>query len=286
MPNPLINRTVLMSDADHFSVMELNPYSHGSDQPDTDTAVSEHTTIRKALQTAGVNVKSVESPDDCQDGVYTANWALVRGDTAVLSSLPAPRQSEEPYARRALEKLGKKVLEAPYRFSGQGDALPVGEYLIVGSHYRTDPRMHQFLADRLGYNVVSVQTIPQTDKAGNPVTNAVTGWPDSFFYDVDLAFSVLTPGLIAWCPEAFDRSSQDAIAELPFDKIEVTYDEAVLGFACNLVSTGETVIMSSRAPKFQAAIESKGLNVVPVWAGNLAKGGGFIRCTTLTLDNL
>ena len=286
MPNPLINRTVLMSGADQFSVKELNPYSHQADQPDQAVAVTEHTSIRQALESAGVVVRTVDAPKDCQDGVYTANWGLVRGDTVVLSSLPGPRQPEEPYARRTLERLGKKVLESPYRFSGQGDALPIGDYLIVGSHYRTDPRMHQFLSDRLGYKVVGVQTIPYTDKAGNPVTNSLTGWPDSFFYDLDLAVSILRPNLIAWCPEAFDRASQDAIRELPMEKIEVSYEEAVMGFACNLVSTGETVVMSDHAPKLKAAIQAHGLTTITPHVTELIKGGGFIRCTTLTLDNV
>src|SRR6185437_4990401 len=89
---PTINRTVLMSGAEHFSVKELNPYSDATDQPEVARTIAEHGAIRQALESAGVQVTKVDAPAGCQDGVYTANWALVRGDTAVMSSLPGPRQ--------------------------------------------------------------------------------------------------------------------------------------------------------------------------------------------------
>ena len=280
-----INSTVLMSGTEFFHVEELNPYSDASNQPDSGVAAQEHAAIQHALEQAGVTVKKVAAPQDCQDGVYTANWALTRGKKAVLASLPNMRKDEEPYAEQTLRSLGFEVFKAPYRFSGQGDALPVGNYLLCGSQYRTDPRMHDFLAQRLGYEVIGLQTVPATDVNGQPVTNKVTGWPDSFFYDIDLAISVLRSDLIAWCPDAFMPESQEKIRALPLDKIEVSLEEATKGFACNLVSTGEVVVMSDMAPLLRTAIEAKGLKTVHPPINELAKGGGYIRCTTLTLDN-
>lgn len=283
--NPAINRTVLMSGADYFSVQELNPYSRTADQPDKAAAASEHAAIEAALVQAGIEVKKVAAPPDCQDGVYTANWALCRGTTAVLSYLPNMRRAEQTYAERYLNELGFQTVKAPYRFSGQGDALPCGDYLFCGSVYRTDPLMHEFLAGELGYEVIGLQTVPALDPNGQPLVNNITGWPDSFFYDIDLALAVLTPGLIAWCPVAFTAESQEKIRALPLDKLEVSFQEATEGFACNLVSNGQTVVMSARAPELQAAIEAKGLQTITPAITELAKGGGYIRCTTLTLDN-
>lgn len=281
-----INRTVLMSGAEFFHVEELNPYSHKADQPDVIRAQEEHKAIRAALESAGIHTVMVDAPAGCQDGVYTANWGLCRGDTVVLSALPDMRRAEEPHAEEALRSLGKKIVTPPYRFSGQGDALPCGNLLFAGSGYRTDPRMHAFLADTLGYDVVSLRTLPELDDDGRPVTNHVTGWPDSFFYDIDLALSVITPGLIAWCPEAFTPQSRETIAGLgAVDKIEVSLREAERSFACNLVSTGDTVVMSAHAPGLRAALEARGLQIATPEIHELVKGGGFIRCTTLTLDN-
>lgn len=281
-----INSSVLMSGPTYFAVEELNPYSHKNTQPDQTKAAEEFDTIRQALLDAGVTVETFGSPEGCQDGIYTANWGLCRNGTAILSSLPRMRSQEEAYAREALEDQGLSVIPAPYLFSGQGDALPCGDLIFMGQGYRTDPRMHQVVADELGYQVISLQTVPQLDNSGQPVINTVTQLPNSYFYDLDLALAIITPELIAWCPKAFTPESQAVLKELDIEKIEVSYTEAVEGFACNLVSTGETVVMSNKAPEFKAALEERGLSTVTPDITELAKGGGYIRCTTLTLDNL
>ena len=278
-----------MSDTDFFdSALAINPFMDPANPIDLVAAKAEHASIKAALQSAGVTVIEVAAPLDCQDGVYAANWALVRGDTAVMARLPGARQGEEAYAEKTLRALGKTIVMIPegLRFSGQGDALPCGNYLLTGSNYRTDPAVHTLLAEALDYEVISLQTVPQIDPSGNSVINAVSGWPDSFFYDIDLALSVLRPDLIAWCPEAFMPDSQNKIRALPIERIEVSLEEALEAFACNLVSTGETVVMSNLAPNFRAAVEAHGLKTITPDITELTKGGGYIRCITLTLDNL
>ncbi|HET9174139.1 MAG TPA: arginine deiminase-related protein [Candidatus Saccharimonadales bacterium] len=282
----MINTSVIMSGAAYFSDQyAINPYMDSSVAVQRDGATAELATIQADLESAGVTVTRVAEPENCQDGVYTANWGLVRGNTVVLSYLPNMRRAEQPHAEKILTDMGYETIKAPYRFSGQGDALPCGNYLFCGSVYRTDPLMHDFLAEQLGYEVIGLQTIPAVDQNNQPIINSVSGWPDSFFYDIDLALSVLSPSLIAWCPGAFTPESQEKIRALPLEKIEVSFTEATDGFACNLVSTGETVIMSARAPELKAAIEAKGLKTITPAITELAKGGGYIRCTTLTLDN-
>lgn len=284
----LINQKVLMSGANYFNDgFAINAYMDDAVPVDMLKAQAEHDAIRHALEKAGVDIVQVMPPHGCQDGVYTANWGLCRGDTVILSSLPNKRKSEEPYAANVLGKLGKRLVHVPdgLKFSGQGDALPCGNYLFIGSNYRTDTAVHEFIAMELGYQVIGLQTVPSIDESGKPIINTVTGWPDSFFYDIDLAISVLSPSLIAWCPDAFTPDSQAKIRALTtIDKIEVSITEAQQGFACNLVSTGETVIMSANAPQLQKALEARGLKTITPEISELAKGGGYIRCTTLTLD--
>ncbi len=288
-----INRTVLMSDALNFSAEQaINPYYFDS-HADANAAEAEHASIRAALESAGVEVIQVASPKESQDGVYTANWALVRGNKAVLARLPNVRKAEEAYARTVLESLGKEVIEVPgeLHFSGQGDALACGNYLFCGNGYRSDEAAQAFAAEILGYDRIQLKTIPQLDEAGVPVINPISGWADSFFYDIDLALSIIrhpegdTPGLIAYCPEAFTPESREKLATLDnIEAIEVSFEEAEHAFACNLVSTGETVIMGDQAPNLKAALEAHGLTVITPRIYELSKGGGYIRCTTLTLD--
>jgi N-dimethylarginine dimethylaminohydrolase len=286
-----------MSGVDFFDDgLAINPFMDKNVKIDIEKARAEHQSIQQALVEAGVDVKVIPPPKDCQDGVYTANWALVRGKNAVLSTLPNARKAEEPYAQKAMTALGINTIKIPgdVHFSGQGDSLPCGEFLFTGSRYRTDNAAHDFLAEKLGYTVISLQTIPKKSLFGygKPVINKNSGWPDSFFYDIDLALAILKfptegkKGLIAWCPEAFLPSSRKVLNDFDgVDKIEVSFSEAKKGFACNLVSTGETVVMSANAPIFKAKLESLGFKVVTPQITELAKGGGYIRCTTLTLNN-
>lgn len=286
------NQTVLMSDALHFSAEQaINPY-YGDPHVNTSNATQEHNAIAQLLTQAGVAVTRVPSPTDSQDGVYTANWALVRGDKAILAALPNVRKAEEAYAEKVLTNLGKEIIHVPegLKFSGQGDALPCGDLLFCGSGYRSDVDAQAFAAEQLGYRRIQLQTIPELEH-GTPVINPVSGWADSFFYDIDLALSIIKmpenghKGLIAYCPDAFMPESQKTLAVLEdVDKIEVSFEEATKAFACNLVSTGETVVMSAHAPTLKSALEAHGLTVLTAEISELAKGGGYIRCTTLTLD--
>jgi N-dimethylarginine dimethylaminohydrolase len=282
-----INNKVLMSGAKYFAdTYAINAHMDSSVMVNIDAAIEEHIGLKNLFEESGIEVLSVVPPLDCQDGVYTANWGLCRGKKVITSSLPNIRQAEEPYAASILGNLGFEIIKAPYHFSGQGDALPCGNLLFCGSNYRTDPKMHEFIAQSLGYEVIGLQTIPKIDSLGQAEINSVTGWPDSFFYDLDLAISVLRNDLIAWCPEAFLAESQEKIRRLQIEKIEVSLEEATKGFGCNLISTSEIVIMSDSAPKLQQAIEDYGMRTVTPHITELCKGGGFIRCTSLTLDNL
>lgn len=283
----LINKKVLMSGAEYFDDgFAINPYMDDQIPVDVDKALAEHAEIKRCFENAGIEVIMVPPPADCQDGVYTANWALIHGQKAIMSNLPNKRRAEEPYAEEVLKNFGFEVVkfDENLHFSGQGDALPCGKYLFTGTEYRTSVEVHPLLAQETGLEVISLQTIPELDSYNNPVINLVTGWPDSFFYDLDLALSVITPGLIAWCPEAFTTESQEKIRSIDdLDKIEVDFEEATKASACNLVSTGETIIMGSRAPKLKSELEARGFKVLAPDVTELMKGGGFIRCMSLTL---
>lgn len=290
----ILNSHVLMSNANYFSVeAAINPYYHQGEAMDVNGAIKEHSTIRDLLIEAGVEVTQVPAPKDSQDGVYTANWALVRGNKAVLSRLPDVRQAEEAHAEKILTDMGIEAIHVPngLRFSGQGDALPYGNYLFCGQGYRADVEAQIFAAEQLGYERIQLQTIPEMDINGQPVVNKVSGWPDSFFYDIDLTLAVIRPpqegkkGLIAYCKEAFTPESQQILEEFDdAEKILISLEEATEAFACNLISTGETVIMSDKAPRLKSDLEAHGLKIVTPHITELIKGGGYIRCTTLSFN--
>ena len=263
-----MNKTLLVSDADNFSVeFEINPYMHKVDQPDWDLAVVEHEAIVAAHVDAGRSTEYVPTVSGCPDMIYTANAALVRGGQAMIAQLPPERDPELPHFRRWFLEHGYDVIDAPYRFSGQGDALAFGSRLFAGSGWRTDKAMHPVIADTLGYDVIPVHTISNR------------------WYDIDLAIAVITPETLAWCPEAFDVRSRRTIRDLPgVELIEVGVDEAEL-FALNLVSDTVTVTMTTGAPRFAQTLRDRCYRVVELTTEQLKKGGGGVRCTALSLDN-
>lgn len=262
-----LNSHLVVSDADHFRVdYEINPYMDAHEQPDRDAAVAEHARIVEAHRAAGRTVEYLPSAPQCPDMVFTANAALVSGPTAVLGDPPTERRPEIAHHRAWLQRRGLEVVDAPYAFSGQGDALPCGELLLAGHGQRTDVRMHRFLGERLGYEVVGLRT-------------AGPEW-----YDLDLAVAVIdNPHTLAWCPAAFDGPSRRRIRGLGLDLIEVSVGEAQR-FALNLISDGDTVTMTDRAPRLAAQLRERGLRVVELATRELAKGGGGVRCTALTLN--
>lgn len=284
----MINKTLLVSGADFFADdYKINPY-YSETTIDREKAKQEHSTIIDCFKQAGIKVIKVDPPKDCQDGVYTANWALVKNGIAVMSTLPAARKAEESYAQKILEEQGIKTIKAPegLLFSGQGDSLICGNYLFAGSGYRSDEAAQQFATKTLGnLSLIQLHAIPKTNADGSVFINPETHHADSFFYDLDLALSVIDEHTIAYCPEAFDEESRQKLESIQdLDKIIVDYTECTEGFACNLVSTGETVIMSAHAPKLQKELEARGLKCLTPEISELKKGGGYIRCISLWLS--
>jgi N-dimethylarginine dimethylaminohydrolase len=223
-----VNTELLVSDATHFRVdYEINPYMHTDVQPDPAAVVAEHRAIIAAHEAAGRRINHLASVPECPDMVYTANAALIRGDRAVLASPPAQRRAETPHFRDWLVRRGLHVIDAPYPFSGQGDALACGDLLLAGYGQRTDRRIHAVLARHLGYEVVPLRTVGPR------------------WYDLDLAVAVIhNPHTLAYCPDAFDEASRRRLHGLGLDLIEVSVDEATR-FALNLVSDGDTVTMTT-----------------------------------------
>lgn len=292
----LLNKKLLVSGADYFtSDQAINALMHDP-KVDHIKAIKEHSTIIAAFKKAGIEVIKVDPPKSCQDGIYTANWALVRNGRAIMSRLPNTRKPEEKYAIECLKKLGIETYTLPKdirAFSGQGDALICDDYVFTQSPYRTSKEAHEFIKNYLHVKlIISLHTKPlRWFKYGPSKKNKITKWPDSPTYDIDLAIAILRPktekskALIAYCPEVFDRRSNRIIKSLKdFDKIIVSKDEAMNHFALNLVSTGETVIINSGTKLFHENLIKYGFKVIELDLPELKKGGGSIRCCSLDIS--
>ncbi|MGX1516430.1 dimethylarginine dimethylaminohydrolase family protein [Streptomyces collinus] len=262
-----MNRDLLMCDTAYFRVdYVINPYMDVTVQPDLIRARREHEAIAETHRTTGRTVRRIPSAPECPDMVYTANMAFVASGLAVLGVPPVERSAEIPYVRSWLKDHQFEVLDCPYEFSGQGDALVCGRHLFVGHGQRTDRRVPGLLGELYGFDVVPLQVSSER------------------WYDLDLAVGVIGSDTVACCPEALDRPSMAALRSLDVDVIEVSVDEAAR-FALNLISDGRTVTMTRGAPELAAKVRERGMAVVELDTDELRKGGGGVRCTALTLDN-
>jgi N-dimethylarginine dimethylaminohydrolase len=262
-----MNTELVMCEPTFYRIdYEINPYMDVTAQPEAAAASREHRAIVAAHEAAGRRVWHVPAAPECPDMVYTANTALVRGRRAVLGEPPPLRKAEIAYMRDWLLGRGISVLQAPFPFSGQGDALACGDLLLFGHGQRTDRRMHVSLADYLGYEVVPLRTV------------------SSLWYDLDLAVAVLSPNAVAYYPDALDSRSCRRLRGLGLELVEVCASEAAR-FALNLISDATTVTMTTGAPRLASDLRALGLRVVELDTTQLRLGGGGVRCTALTLDN-
>jgi N-dimethylarginine dimethylaminohydrolase len=295
--NPQFNRQVLMSGAEYMSnALPINPYMDPDEPLDIAKAVEQHANIRGALESIGIEVIKRDAPQDCQDGIFTANEALLGLDnkTMLMARLPKGREQETPYFEDIFNELGRTILHLPdpsWYFSGQGDALRYGGWLLAGQKFRTSPgpEIHDFIRRELGYDVLSLQTKALYNSDGSLDINSVTGLPNSEFYDIDYALAPIRwpnkhqRGILIVCREAFEDDSLRQLEDLPdTDIIWAPYEEATGVSACNLVATGEAVVMNAGAPILEQALRDRGLQVVTTVNDELKKNGGSVRCTTVT----
>lgn len=266
----MTKKRILMCPATYYGLnYEINPWMHKDNQPNRDKAMEQQGKIIQTLQDLGHQIELIEPADGCPDMCFTANAGVVRDGKVLLSNLPAERQPEHEHFEKWFKEQGYSVQRTAYRFGGGGDALWVGDRLIAAygpkERRASDIEVHTELAELFGVEVTSIQTT------------------DERFYDMDMALAVLNPNLIAICSEVLSDESVDKLKNLNGIEVMNVAIEDALGFGCNLISDGENVIISNRAPGLIAQLKTKGFNVLPHSIGQFMLTGGGVRCLGLDL---
>jgi N-dimethylarginine dimethylaminohydrolase len=246
---------------------EINPWMSLANRPDTDLARRQWDMLYRTLtEEIGASVELVPQAADCPDMVFTANAAVVRGDTALLANFRHPeRQPEEAHFRAWLEASGYRVEALPTscKFEGEGDALFVGDTIAAGYLKRSDICAHRWLSETLSAPVLSLQLA------------------DDRWYHLDTCLFALDEHTVAYYPGAFDEYARRVI-EANFDTIEVGVDEA-LRFACNAVVIGKHVALPAGCPNLMHSIEARGFEPHAIEMSEFMKAGGACKCLTLFL---
>jgi N-dimethylarginine dimethylaminohydrolase len=260
-------RRYLMCRPDHFAVSyAINPWMDVSRGADRDLAVAQWETLRATYLSLGHEVSLVDPVPGLPDMVFAANGGLVVGGRAMGARFThAERLAEGPAYYKWLAGAGLDDVAEPLAVNeGEGDFLVVGDLLLAGTGFRTDPRAHGEVQEFFGRPVISLQLV------------------DPRFYHLDTALAVLDDESVAYFPGAFSAGSLAVLRRLFPDAVEATEaDACVLGL--NAVSDGRHVVLPTAARDLADALRDRGYEPVGVDLSELLKAGGGVKCCTLEI---
>lgn len=257
-------RHYLMCPPTYFTVeYAINPWMQPGIDVDRHRALAQWDALRRTYLDLGHRVDLLTPVPGLPDMVYAANGATVVDGTVLAARFRHPQRAGEAVAHATwFRGAAARVVEPEFVNEGEGDLLVVGDLILAGHGFRTDPRAHAEAARVFGREVVSLELV------------------DPRYYHLDTAVAVLDATTIAWLPEAFRPASRALLQELfPDAVVADATDAAVLGL--NAVSDGRHVVLPIQAPRLAAAVAERGFVPVPVDLSELLKGGGGPKCCTL-----
>jgi len=212
-----------------------------------------------ALHGAGWTTHEVDEAEDCPDSVFVEDTMVVYGDLAVLTRPGATeRRPEIAAAEEAVRAQGYRVerIEDPGMLDG-GDVLKHDGVVWVGMGGRTNQSGFDQLRahlEPLGAQVVAVPV-----RKVLHLKSAVTALPDGTV----IGYEPLVDDPRVW-GHRFLAVPEEAGSHV-----------VILG--------GDTVLMSTSAPKTAALLEDRGLDVVTVDISEFEKLEGCVTCLSVRL---
>lgn len=262
-------RRYLMCRPEHFEVSyAINPWMDPSQPVDRDLAVAQWETLRQTYLDLGHQVQLIDPLPGLPDMVFAANGGLVVEGRALGARFRhAERAAEGPAYLQWLfsDAAGLESADAAVAVNeGEGDVLVVGDLVLAGHGFRTDPRAHAEVQELFGLPVVSLVLV------------------DPCYYHLDTALAVLDDSNLAYFPGAFSEGSREVLRRLfPDAVLASAEDAAVLGL--NAVSDGRHVVLSAQATELADDLRLRGYEPVGVDLSELRKAGGSVKCCTLEL---
>jgi N-dimethylarginine dimethylaminohydrolase len=260
-------RRYLMCRPTYFEVRyAINPWMDPGRPVDTARACAQWETLRALYRDLGHTVELIDPLPGLPDMVYAANGGLVVDGRAlgVRFRHPERRGEQAPYLRRLARLAPYGVHRPAFCNEGEGDFLPVGEMILAGTGFRSEPAAHAEAARVLRRPVHSLTLV------------------DPRFYHLDTALCVLADDLVAYLPAAFDDAARRLLTTLFPDAIEVSEADAAV-FGLNAVSDGRHVVLSAAAQGFAAELRTRGFEPIGIEFDELRRGGGGIKCATLEI---
>jgi dimethylargininase len=232
--------------------------THLSRQPiDLGAARAQHALYEQSLREAGCTVLRIPVDPDLPDSVFVEDVAVVLNEVAVITRPGAEsRRPEVAAVADALRPYRPLAhIEPPGTLDG-GDVLVIGKRVFVGESSRTNDaaigQLDRILAP-FGYEVGGVRV-----HGCLHLKSAATA--------VSARMLLVNPD---WTP---------AGDWLAFDVVDVHPDEP---FGANALHIDGRVIYPTSFPLTRKRLETRGIEVVDVDVGELAKAEGGVTCCSL-----
>jgi N-dimethylarginine dimethylaminohydrolase len=257
-------RHYVMTPPQFFAVeYAINPWMHTDTPVDVTVAAAQWNRLRDTYLRLRHKVDIVAPVPGLPDMVYAANGGLILNGAAAVARFKYPQRQQESAAyAKWMRSHGHTPVQTQHVNEGQGDLLPVGEMILAGTGFRTDPRAHAEIAAIFGRPVITLQLV------------------DPRFYHLDTALCVLDETTIAYYPPAFTEHSRAQLKTL-FPEALVVDSADAYAFGLNAVSDGRHVVHPAGAVGFAEQVRKAGFEPIGVEMSELLKGGGSVKCCTL-----
>ena len=222
-----------------------------------------------ALERLDIKVDVIDQQPDTPDMVFATDQGIVRDGKLLLANFRYPeRKPETAHYRQWFREHGFEIYELTNLFSFEGgDALFVGDVLIVGTGFRANVASCEELAAALDVDVVPLRLV------------------DPSFYHLDMCLLPLDSDTALYYPPAFSPSSRNLLAKIIPNLHTMTLAEAE-GFSANSFVTDGTVVLQAGNPTFKQKLKALGRRVVEVDLSEFKKAGGGIHCLINTLEKV
>jgi N-dimethylarginine dimethylaminohydrolase len=260
-------RRYLMCPPEHFEVSyAINPWMDPTRPVDRALALHQWEALRGTYERLGHTVEVIDPVPGLPDMVFAANGGLVYGGRALGARFTYPqRAAEAPAYLARLRAAGLDLVAEPTHVNeGEGDFVVVGDRVLAGTGYRTDPGAHDEAQAVLGVEVLGLELV------------------DPRYYHLDTCLAALDDANVAYYPPAFSAAGRTLLETLYPDAVRAEQADAeVLGL--NFVSDGRHVVISQDARGLIGQLADAGYEPVPVDLSELLKAGGSVKCCTMEL---
>jgi dimethylargininase len=228
----------------------------GGEAPSHEGVLAEHRAYVAALEAAGLAVEVLAPLADYPDSVFVEDPAFVLPEGAILLRPGAPsRMGEADEIAPALRRRFERMLALDEGFADGGDILILPEEILIGLSARTDKlgakRFCEFARD-LDRKARIVETPPDV-------------------LHLKTACALVDAGTLIATPALAPLLAMHDLLVTPEG------EEA----AANLIRVNDTILIAAAFPKTAALIAARGLNVVPLAAGQIARLDAGLSCMSL-----